>query len=138
MNDDIFEKPYWIIDILPEQVPADSKGQYFAVERYFLMPENITEIFRKQLGLMLKLNCYYDFYVSIDFGEHWEKNVIPEKLSEMITMYDQIYVRIDDSLLVAQRNDTYLTMYDPDERLIDLTKQIASAEGLFVWQAHIT
>ena len=138
MNDDIFEKPYWIIDILPEQVPADSKGQYFAVERYFLMPENITEIFRKQLGLMLKLNCYYDFYVSIDFGEHWEKNVIPEKLSEMITMYDQIYVRIDDSLLVAQRNDTYLTMYDPDERLIDFTKQIASAEGLFVWQAHIT
>lgn len=33
--DDLLQKPYWIIDILPKQVPADSSGQYFAVEKYF-------------------------------------------------------------------------------------------------------
>ena len=32
----LLEGPYWIVDILPEQVPADAAGQYFAVERYFL------------------------------------------------------------------------------------------------------
>ena len=34
--DDLLQLPYWIIDILPEQVPKDSPGQYFAVEKYFL------------------------------------------------------------------------------------------------------
>jgi hypothetical protein len=29
--DELLQKPYWIIDILPRQVPADSKGQYAAV-----------------------------------------------------------------------------------------------------------
>lgn len=34
--EELLEKPYWIIDILPKQVPKDSPGQYFAVEDFFL------------------------------------------------------------------------------------------------------
>ena len=34
--EELLEKPYWIVDILPEQVKQDSPGQYFAVEKYFL------------------------------------------------------------------------------------------------------
>ena len=33
---ELLEGPYWIVDILPEQVSAGAAGQYFAVERYFL------------------------------------------------------------------------------------------------------
>ena len=32
----LLEKPYWLIDVLPKQVPAGSAGQYFKAERYFL------------------------------------------------------------------------------------------------------
>ena len=32
--DELLQLPYWNIDILPEQVPKDSPGQYFAVEKY--------------------------------------------------------------------------------------------------------
>ena len=31
--EELLQCPYWIIDILPSQVPADSPGQYFAVEK---------------------------------------------------------------------------------------------------------
>ena len=34
--EELLQAPCWIIDILPEQVPADGPGQYFAVEKYFL------------------------------------------------------------------------------------------------------
>ncbi len=34
--EELLQCPYWIIDILPLQVPEDSPGQYFAVEKYFL------------------------------------------------------------------------------------------------------
>ena len=29
----LLEAPYWVIDVLPEQIPADADGQYFAVEK---------------------------------------------------------------------------------------------------------
>ncbi len=31
------------------------------------------------------------------------------------------------------RNDTYLTVYDPDSALLDKIRALAAAEGLFVW-----
>ena len=34
--EELLNTPYWIIDILPYQVPKDSPGQYFAIEDYFL------------------------------------------------------------------------------------------------------
>ncbi|WP_408070716.1 hypothetical protein [Butyrivibrio sp. JL13D10] len=30
--EELLQKQYWIIDILPEWVPADSPGQYFEIE----------------------------------------------------------------------------------------------------------
>ena len=47
--DELLQKPYWIIDILPEQVPADSPGQYFAVEKYFLGKEQLDRIKQKHI-----------------------------------------------------------------------------------------
>ena len=32
----LLQSPYYIIDILPMQVPKNSPGQYFAIERYYL------------------------------------------------------------------------------------------------------
>jgi len=38
MLEALFEKPCWVIDFLPEQVPANSAGQVFDVERFYLQP----------------------------------------------------------------------------------------------------
>ena len=53
----LLEKPYWIIDILPKQVPKDSPGQYFAIKDFFLK-EQLSEIKKKHINVILKLNCY--------------------------------------------------------------------------------
>lgn len=34
--EEFLEQPYYVMDILPKQVPADSGGQYFKVEQYYL------------------------------------------------------------------------------------------------------
>ena len=39
---ELLEGPYDLIDILPIQVPADSEGQYFKIDRYFLSKDNIV------------------------------------------------------------------------------------------------
>ena len=62
--EELLQCPYWILDILPSQVPENSPGQYFAVEKYFLQGHRLEEIKRKHIHLILKLNCYRD--ISID------------------------------------------------------------------------
>lgn len=39
-----------------------------------------------------------------------------------------------DSLIVSRPDDLYMTIYNPDERLLGLLKKLVSAEGLFVWK----
>ena len=124
--EELLEKPYWIIDILPKQVPKDSPGQYFAIEDFFL-EELLSEIKKKHINVILKLNCYMD--ITIDD----ENNPAPEQIRDM--MLDRyVYIMLGDAMILSEPDDTHLTIFNPDEKLLELIKKISSAEGLFVWR----
>ncbi|MBQ9032501.1 MAG: hypothetical protein IJ106_13780 [Parasporobacterium sp.] len=82
--EELLKKPYWIMDILPKQVPKDSAGQYFAIEEYYLQEPQRMKIRQKYLSVLLKLNCYYDLAVSTDYGDYWDENPDPKKLEEWL------------------------------------------------------
>ena len=132
----LLEKPYWLIDVLPKQVPAGSAGQYFNVEWYFL--SRLDEISRKFARVLIRLNCYYDLTVSPD-GETWILNESPEdlarRLEESAASHSPLSVHIGsgDALVTFSGDDHYMTLYNPDEELLELALQCAQAEGLFVW-----
>ena len=124
--EELLQAPYWIIDILPMQVPKDSPGQYFAIEDYILK-EQLTEIKRKHINVILKLNCYMD--ISIEE----ESNPAPEKIAAV--MKDRyIYIMIGNSMILSEPDDTHMTVFNPDEQLLELIRTISTAEGLFVWK----
>lgn len=75
--EELLNTPYWIIDILPYQVPKDSPGQYFAIEDYFLK-EQIAYIKQKHINVILKLNCYRDIMIED------ELNPAPGKTAEIM------------------------------------------------------
>ena len=127
--EELLQSPYWIIDILPSQVPADSPGQYFAVEKYFLQGGRLEEIKQKHIDLILKLNCYRD--ISID--DETEINPPPQHIAEeMKKRY--LYIMVDESMILSEPDDTHLTVFDPDPQLLELIRQIAPGEGLYVWK----
>lgn len=127
--DELLQKPYWIIDILPEQVPADSPGQYFAVEKYFLGKEQLDRIKQKHIDLILKLNCYRR--ISID--EEEEGNPSPERIAnEMRERY--LYIMLNDSMILSEPDDTHMTVFNPDKETLELIRKLAAGEGLYVWQ----
>ncbi len=124
--EELLTKPYWIVDILPMQVPKDSPGQYFVVEKYFRNTQ-MQGIKRRHLNVILKLNCY------IDLAINGEVNPPPAKIAEkMNTVF--IYIVIGDAMILTEPDDTHLTVFNPDESLMKLIASIASSEGLFVWQ----
>ena len=136
----LLEGPYWIVDILPEQVPANAAGQYFAVERYFLQRSRIVPLRRKYAEILLRLNCYVDMAVSFDSCMTWETNPDPETFAERLAgLSGNEFLRAvfagQNAMIDYDRNDTYLTVYDPDSALLDKLKALAAAEGLFVWRA---
>lgn len=127
--DELLQTPYWIIDILPEQVPKDSPGQFFAVEQYYLEDERLAVIKQKHINVILKLNCYRD--ISLD--EENTVNPSPERIAgEMRRRY--LYIMTDDSMILSEPDDTHMTVFNPDEKLLELLKALASGEGLFVWK----
>lgn len=137
---DLLENPYWVVDILPKQVPKDSAGQYFQVEQYFLKQRAL--LCEKFVRILLKLNCYLDIEVSED-GDSWTLNPAPEALKQEIgaCMNDGItnamlyvFVKSEMTLIVIDKDCTYMTMYNPSEMLLELVRQLVVAEGLYVWK----
>ena len=134
----LLEGPYWIVDILPEQVGTDAGGQYFAVERYFLQRSRIAPLRRKFAEILLRLNCYCDMAVSFDACASWETNPDPEAFADRTeNLSGNDFLRAvfpgQNAMIDYDRNDTYLTVYDPDAALLDKVRALAAAEGLFVW-----
>ena len=124
--DELLQTPYWIIDILPGQVPKDSPGQFFAVENY-MRQEQMASIKQRHINLVLKLNCYLD--ISIDEV----MNPSPERIAEeMRRRY--LYLMIGESMILSEPDDTHMTLFNPDENLLEMVRSLALAEGLFVWK----
>ena len=126
--EELLYAPYWIIDILPKQVPAGNAGQYFVIEKY-LRETQLSEIKKKHVNMILKLNCYRD----IALDEDKEVNISPEQIADTIQKR-YVNIMVDDAMIVSEPEDTYLTIYNPDEDLLTLMRELASGEGMFVWK----
>ena len=127
--DELLEMPYWVVDILPRQVPEDSPGQYFAVERHYLEESQFAQVKQRHIDLVLKLNCYFD----LALDDEQEVNPSPTRVvQEMNRRY--VCIRMGDALIVSEPDDTCLTIYNPNDELLALVRQLAMGEGLYLWQ----
>ena len=137
--DELLESPYWIVDILPEQVPEDSAGQFFAVEKYYLQPERLRAVRARFADVLLRLNCYYDMRVSFDPFESWDPNPDPESLAEKLealpgNAFFRAFFPEPEAMIDLDPSDTYMTVYNPDPVLLSRIRALAAAAGLFVWR----
>ena len=139
MIETLLEKPCWIMDIMPEQVPPDAKGQYFSVEKYYRVPERLEKLHRKYAEILLRLNAYYDMAVSYDACEHWMLNPDPEEFVKNYSPAGIGFYRVlfpsTGTMADLDAQDTWITIYNA-EPLLDKLQKLAAAEGLFVWKCR--
>ena len=146
-NDEIIdrylEKPYWVIDILPKQVPADCGGQYFKIEKHFLSQPQMEPLLQKFTNILLKLNCYEDIDVchfvgdpTVAGAEQWVENPAPEELEMWVKERKPLFFLMEsqDAMISLAGDDTYMTLYNPNVELLELVRSLAASEGLFVWK----
>ena len=135
MIDDLLNKPYWIIDIFPEQVPEKNGGRFFAVEKYFVRTSGLAEIHRCFTDVLLKLNCYSDFQVYCPDADRTMVNPAPEALASWISGEQKdlcIILPGEDAMITLNHDDLYMTVYNPPETLLKRIGSLAAAHGLFL------
>jgi hypothetical protein len=127
--------PYWVIDILPKQVPSNGHGQYFKIEGHFLSEPQFGVICKKFSNIIIKLNCYYDISVCTTLDD-WSDNPQPAYVEECLASGNIVYVALKsgNAMIGFCGDDHYMTLYNPDENLLELVSSLAHAEGLFVWK----
>ena len=136
----LLEGPYMILDILPEQVPADAPGQYFAADRYFRKPERLRALYRRFAELLIRLNCYDDMAVTFDGCEHWERNPDPETFAQRLeglppAGFFRAVFEDRETMMDLDPGDTNMTVFDPRGPFLDRVRSLAAASGLFLWEA---
>lgn len=126
--EELLEMPYWVIDILPKQVPEHGPGQYFKVEDYFLSSQ-LDAIKQKLINVILKLNCYVD----LSLEDEAEVNPDPERIVAAIRSR-YVNIRAGDALITSDKDDTCMAVFSAEAQLLDLVQKLAASEGLFVWK----
>ncbi len=139
LMEELLEGPYWIADILPEQVPKGAGGQYPAVDRYFRQPERLAVIHRRQAELLLRLNCYEEMDISFDGGESWERDPEPERFAARLSVlpFNAAFRALFPArmtMIDIDPEDTWMTVWCKDPVFLTMIRKLAEGEGLFLWQ----
>ena len=129
-TEELLDCPYRVIDFLPKQVPADSSGQYFAVEKY-LRTGLRGEIQNRKFMLILKLMCYQELTLFFPDTEETKLRPAPEELGKSMAERSVCLI-LKDAMITSDPDDAYMTLYHADEELLSLIKSLAGSEGFFV------
>ncbi len=134
----LLEEPYWIVDLLPEQVPADSPGSYFRVEEYYRQGKRFKELKSRYADMLLKLCCYYDVRMMTASREEPLKDPSPAGIAAGAEKerWMNLLFPAEDALITLNREDLYMTVYHPSDNLLATVQKLANAAGLFLWQPN--
>ena len=137
MLESYLEKPYWVVDFLPKQVPENGGGRFFTLEEYYLEPSRYAVLREQFSDILLKLYCYYNLRLFIGDDTEGIFNPEPEMLADLVKgNHDNLCILIgtSEALITLSRDDTCMTVYAPSEDLLELIRTLAGAVGLFVWK----
>lgn len=131
----LLNKECYIMDVLPETVAYDSKGQFFDVEYYLLNSSKHTIIKDKFVGVILKAMCYFNTSVLWNgWIERPDPRIIDEAISVIMENHSGtlncIFTDIN-TLLVFDWDCLHVSVYNPPAHTQHIFEQIAWSEGLF-------
>ncbi len=133
--EELLNQPCYIVDFLPEQVPASSKGQFFSVENYLLNEFRQYRIADKFVNIILKLMCYYKISILWD---NWIEQPNPALVADIVNEIMEnhsgtlnLLFPEEKALLIFEWDWIGMSIYNPNEDMQKIISALAASEGLF-------
>lgn len=135
--EELLRQPCFVIDFLPQRVPAEAEGSFFEVEQFFLRGRELVLTAERFRRIILKMCCYYKHDVYL---EQWLKGCPMEKLAgfiERIVVEKEGFMNIlfaeENVLICLDSSCLYLAVYNPGPEVQKILSALAAAEGMFFW-----
>ncbi|MBQ1815775.1 MAG: DUF4298 domain-containing protein [Ruminococcus sp.] len=135
----LLEEEYWLIDVLPSQMPESKAEEYFGLEQGFLSSERITGLYQKFAEIMLLLAQVFEAAMHTAPEDVWTERPDDAAIQNALVAHAQggsmiLLLPKEHTLVMLNAGDLNMTVFHPTEQILSLLRGAAEEKGLYLWQ----
>ena len=137
-TDTLFGSPYWLLDIVPSQIPQSRAADYAALERAYRQTEKLAALYSLFAELLAVVSKRYAAVLTVFPEDKQTEAPSGRQIAEAVRTHSrrgavQLLPK-ERSLLVLDAEDLYMTVYQPQPALLSLLRTEAEKRNLFLWR----
>ena len=135
----LLEDDYWIIDILPSQIPVGKQAEYRALTDEYFESGKVAELHRRYADILTMINGRFKTAMLCMPEDEWTISPCDIAVKDVVIHHTErgcvdLLLPEEETLISLQSEDLYITVYHPTEEILSLLRQAVSKQGFYIWQ----
>ena len=135
----LLEDDYWIIDILPSQIPIEKQAEYRALTDEYFESGKVAQLHRRYADILTMINSRFKTAILCMPEDEWTISPHNNDVKDAVIHHTErgcvdLLLPEEETLISLQAEDLYITVYHPTEEILSLLRQAVSESGFYIWQ----
>ena len=135
----LLEDDYWIIDILPSQIPIEKQAEYRALTDEYFESGKVAQLHRRYADILTMINSRFKTAMLCMPEDEWTISPHNNDVKDAVIHHTErgcvdLLLPEEETLISLQAEDLYITVYHPTEEILSLLRQAVSESGFYIWQ----
>ena len=135
----LLEDDYWIIDILPSQIPIEKQAEYRALTDEYFESGKVAQLHRRYADILTMINSRFKTAMLCMPEDEWTISPDNSAVNDAVIHHTErgcvdLLLPEEETLISLQAEDLYITVYHPTEEILSLLRQAVSESGFYIWQ----
>ena len=135
----LLEDDYWIIDILPSQIPIEKQAEYRALTDEYFESGKVAQLHRRYADILTMINSRFKTAMLCMPEDDWTISPHDNAVKDAVIHHTErgcvdLLIPEEDTLISLQAEDLYITVYHPTEEILSLLRKAVSESGFYIWQ----
>ena len=135
----LLEDDYWIIDILPSQIPIEKQREYRALTDEYSESGKVAELHWQYADILTFINNRFSTAMLCMPEDEWTISPADTAVTDAVIRHTErgcvdLLLPDEDVLFSLQAEDLNITVYHPTEEILSLLRQAVSKQGFYIWQ----
>lgn len=135
----LLEDDYWIIDILPSQIPIEKQAEYRALTDEYFESGKVAQLHRRYADILTMINSRFKTAMLCMPEDDWMISPHDNAVKDAVIHHTErgcvdLLIPEEDTLISLQAEDLYITVYHPTKEILSLLRKAVSESGFYIWQ----